>query len=361
MKKDCLIVTMFSKTETSYRWHYIRALEEKNKLYDIVFFDRYLTDQSDSDNEFVFKKYCPTGGSKIKKIGTMLEYAAYVRRLLKTNQYRSVIVLTTVPAVFLYDVLIRRFKEKYILDIRDYTYEHVALYRKMVGKLIEHSFMTVISSKGFKRFLPDRYSYVVTHNIPDLTRVKSTSGKTGHKPIQIGFVGSIRYFEENKKIIRDFMDDPQFSLHYYGTMTNDCDLQEYCKTLGCRTVFFHGRFDNSEKEKIYSQIDIINSIYGDFGLETSTAVPNRFYDAALYHCPIIVSKGTYLAELVEEYKLGFAVDVFHEDIHKKLTEYLSSFDKEVFDYGCSRLLADVKEDMNTFNHRIFEFIEATEK
>ena len=121
---------------------------------------------------------------------------------------------------------------------------------------------------------------------------------------------------------------------------------------------FYGKYDNDQKEKIYSDIDLIHCAYGNSMTETSSLTPNRLYDAALYKIPMIVSKGTYLSSLIEKYHLGIAVDLEHDDIKECLNSYLSSFSSEEFLAGCRSFLSKVKEDMTCFYEQLSEFVDS---
>ena len=103
-------------------------------------------------------------------------------------------------------------------------------------------------------------------------------------------------------------------------------------------------------------IDIINSIYSLNSQEVQPAIPNRLYDAALFKKPIITAKGTYLSEIVEEYKLGFCIDIFNDDIKKCLNEYINSFDPQKFTKNCNKFLDEVYRDEENCNERVTKFI-----
>lgn len=355
--KDCIIVSMFSKTETPYANYYINELETAGKSYDIIYFDRYLNQKKEKENELIFSKYCPTGGSKLHKLSSIVEYARYIKKYVNNKNYKSTIVLTTVPGIILNRVLRHSFKGRYILDIRDYTYESIKLYSKIEESLIKNSYATVLSSQGFKHFLPEFSRYIITHNIStDYTSQKKKVKLSKEGKLSIGFVGSIRYFEENKKLIQNFANDEKYILNYYGTTTNNCDLEGFVSENSIENVSFYGAFNNNDKPKIYDNICVINSIYGVKGLETTTAVPNRFYDAAIYGCPIIVSKGTYLQKLVEKYNLGFAVDIHTDDVKKMLNDYIQTFDEDTFERGCKDLLLEVGNDMSKYKRIVKSFI-----
>lgn len=346
---------MFPKQESSFAEYYINAIKKFRLPYDIVYFERYDINRQAEDNEVLFSRYCPTGGSKLKKIGIMIDYMRFINRVAKSDKYYKVIVLTTVPAVMLYETLIKNYKERYILDIRDYTHESNKLYFSMVERLIKSSFMTVLSSKGFLKFLPKSDKYTFTHNIPVNYSTKDRVIDMNNA-IKIGFVGSVRYYEENVVLINQFANNIKYELHYYGNFTSGCDLEKYCRSSGITNVYFHGAFNNDDKPEIYKNIDFINSIYGIKGLETTTAIPNRLYDSAIYRCPIIVSKNTYLAEVVEQYNMGFAVDINKDNVKDILDRYISNYDKETFTKGCDDLLSIVNEDMHNLKEKIENFM-----
>ncbi len=359
--KDCIIVCMFSKEETSYANYYMDALKKQKKTFDVLYFDRYENQKKEKDNEIIFSRYCPTGGSKLKKIKTMWDYSAFIKKIADRRKYKSVIVLTTVPAVMLHRKLLKEFDKRYLLDIRDYTYENRSSYAKIEKELIRHSYSTVISSKGFLRFLPENEEYVISHNISADYKEMQEIFIGQVKKIHIGFVGSVRYYEENARLIDQFSNEERYILDYYGTTTADCNLQQYCKDSHIDNVQFHGAFKNNDKPDIYKNIDIINSIYGMKGLETTTAVPNRFYDAAIYKKPIIVSKGTYLSDLVSRFHLGFAVDVHSEHVKKELETYLREFNEVEFLEGCHALLKEVDKEMRQYSLTISKFIESIDR
>lgn len=211
------------------------------------------------------------------------------------------------PGFLLHDILLKQYCRKYILDIRDYTYEKYGFYLRTVHQLIDNSFFTAISSRGFKRFLGDKDKMVVNHNISNFENIEGIPSLTKDKKvINIGFVGAIRYFDENIALIQNL---PPSNYHfvYHGLEIADCHLEEFCKNKNLSNVEFAGAFKNEEKHTLYKEIDIINSLYGNLTMEVQSALPNRLYDALIFKKPIITTEGTYLTEVVEKYGIGFSL------------------------------------------------------
>ena len=351
-----LIVAFHSRSMTPYSKQYEDVINELNIKYDIVFWDRFTNGKLEKNkNEYIIHKKCSLGGGKIKKIFPMIYFRNTVKKIINNNKYDRIIVLNTLPAVLLKKTLIKNFFNNYILDIRDYTYEKYNFYKKIVDDLVENSFYTNISSKGFLVFLKENSKIHIGHNISNNDEMYYSDNIQKKKKINIGFVGVVRYEKENQYLLNAIKNDDRFECIYVGRSYPDCNLEQYCINENIENVSFEGEFNNKDKKNIYKNIDVINAIYGNNSLEVQTALPNKLYDAIIFKKPMIVSKKTYLAKIVEKYKLGIAVDL-GEDIKLKLEEYINSFDSNSFDENANRLLKIVNEDQMKIEIKIKEFL-----
>ena len=180
-------------------------------------------------------------------------------------------------------------------------------------------------------------------------------------PLTIGFVGGLRYFEINKKIIKMFANSEEYRLLYVGRKHPGCDLEEYSVAIKVQNIEFLPVYKDEEKPRIYENIHIINSIYGSDTPEVRTALPNKLYDAVLYKKPILVSKGTYLQGVVEEYDLGLAVEVDGGNLKGELTRYLCELDKDKFVEGCERFLKIALKEKREMLEQVDGFIKKWKK
>ena len=87
-------------------------------------------------------------------------------------------------------------------------------------------------------------------------------------------------------------------------------------------------------------------------------LPNRLYDCVLFKKPILVSRGTYLEDVVSKYHLGLAIDVENEDVVTAVEEYLKKFDSAQFDRGCQLFLEKVQEDIRQYENALYHFCAA---
>lgn len=355
-----LIIAMFPEEEVPYANLYTDFLDKRDIDYDVVFWNREVTAPTTyQDNKILFNLECRMGGSKFKKIGKMLKYARFIRDCAKKIEYTHAIILTTVPGIFLNDILATKYHGKYILDIRDYTNESNSIYYNIEKRVIRNSFETVISSEGFKKFLPLK-DYIICHNISnDELAFSEVKNLANSRKLKIGFVGNVRYADENYSLISQ-LDENEFEFLYWGKMIAGCNLPELCEEHGKVNVRFKGKFLNSDKPSIYKEIDMINAVYGSSGLEVTTAIPNRFYDAVLFKKPIIASKGTYLGELVEESGIGVAIDLDDNHVSNRILQYVKSFDSDAFVTNTEKLWKSFQKDKNDFERVLLSFVQEGE-
>lgn len=356
-----LLITSYKRNMLSYLTKYEKLLKNANINYDILFWDRDKNYQLENhDNEYIFGKKCCFGGNKISKLNKILPYFTFrnnVKKLLKINSYDKIIVFNTLPALFLVDILLLKYKSNYIFDYRDYTYEKFYMYRKAVNAIVNNSYFTAISSKGFLKFLKNKRKLVQNHNISNLELKKSIVRLNGDlSKITIGFLGLVRYEDENKIIINSLKNSNRYILKYIGKMYDECRLQDYCEQENIVNVFFYGEFRNEDKGQLYNDIDIINAVYGNKTYEVRTALPNKLYDCLLLKKPMIVSNNTYLGSIVEKYNLGITIDLKKDNIIDRIEKYINKFNESVFMKNTEILLNVVLNDEKDFNKKFLKFI-----
>lgn len=351
------IITFSDRNNMPYLKYYEDIIQKEKVNYECIFWDRFTNKKTEKiNNEYILHIKCLPGASKLAKIIPMLKYNYIVEKIIKKEQYTHLIILTTLPGVLINKVLLKQFKNKYILDIRDYTYEKYEFYKKIVDKLVDNSFFTAISSKGFLRFLNDNKKIVPCHNISNIEGYKEDcEDLKNKKQITIGFVGGVRYFKENCKLIDTFANNQKYRLLYIGKPNADCDLEGYCKSKNVTNVYFKGEFKNEDKPKLYKDIDLINALYGNDSLEVTTALPNRLYDGILFKKPVIATKGTYLGEIVNKFHLGIVIDIDSNFRKKSIDGYIKDFKKIEFNRSCEHIFKIIEKEQKLFCERITKF------
>lgn len=356
-----LIVTYDEYINIPYIEKYERSILAQGGSYDVILWDRRNCIQDVKPNWFVFKGR--TGKGKLTKALPFLRWRHFVCHCLRADCYDRLIVLTTIPAILLYDQLMGKYKRKFLFDIRDYTYEGIPIYKWMVNCLVKASCFTAISSKAFFSFIEPAENIGVTHNISNLPHAVSTCTlRTGAgRSIVIGFVGGIRYYKENTRLLAELKNNPRYFFKYVGKTHPGCELEKFCRIQGIRNVSFSPAYMNGEKPEIYRAIDLINAVYGADSPETRLALPNKLYDCIIFKKPILVSRGTYLAQIVEEYGLGLSIELKEGELAEQIEAYLYRFDQARFMQGCKALLQRVCQEEDALMQRLWPFCGYTEK
>lgn len=354
------VICFWDRYATPYLLKYEEMLQQAEVPYEVVFWNRDAEVKRPcfrQEGREVFFDYPCYGGKK--KILSFYGWSRHIKHYIKKKQYSHLILLSTVPAVLLLQTVTRNYKNRYILDIRDYTLEKYSLFRKVVMRLVKHSCLTPISSKGFLKWLDESPKIIPNHNIT----ISEENGFTApvfceDKPIKFSFVGNVRLDTQTAAMVKTLGHSSRIEQHYYGRVLSVCNIEEIIKENHLTNVTLHGPFDVKEKEAIYKETDLINTVYAnaereeDIPLGDSTPLPNRLYDALIFYRPLVTSRGTYLAELSDEYHLGVNVNGFDENLEDEIINYTKHFDRKAFIDGCDKLRALVTDEENTFRTKV---------
>lgn len=258
-----------------------------------------------------------------KNLGKMQKIRSFVgpiRQILRENKRDSLFYL------FGYEIA----SLAYILGCKDYVYEEAdvtaarvknGFVRKMMmaldRRIIKRSFRTVFTSGGFVPYIfpegaPNGKIVLLPNKLSpffDEARKKAvSSSEIDVKHVKFAFIGLIRYpntiVRFARVIGREF---PQHEFHFWGDIERAEFINEETRSYG--NVFFHGRFKNPDDlMEIYGQTDISVVCYDTSSGNVRIAEPNKIYESVFFETPIVVSSGTFLAERVKEFGIGYDID-----------------------------------------------------
>lgn len=329
--------------------NYTNILNEINIEYDIINWDRF---KIEKESEFTYRD------SKIGHQRSFLDYFKYSRfvlNILKKNNYDKVVIFGIQLVFFLKRHLIKEYRDRYIIDIRDYN--RIIKYFN-IEKTIEHSNFTVLSSPGYKEWLPESNNYVINHNtqlnsIENLS--KSNRNIKSKEMISINYIGSIRDYKINVDFINSLKNNSSINLKYHGAGAINKDIESYLEFNSIKNVVFTGRYMREEEQNLYIKADIVNILIPTDTINSKTLLPNRLYNATIYGKLVIALKGTYLAKIVDENQLGLVLNSF-DNIEETIIGYISNLNFDNYDRNRRAFLEKVLEENNLFKIRLTEFI-----
>lgn len=327
MSKVCIVApaNLINVSLISLYTHYF---DKNGILYDLIYWNR----RGLSESSTAYKTYCfeerMGSCSKLQKIMLFVKYRGFIKNILLKNDYELVITWQTSMAYLLYDVLLGKYRRKYIINIRDYISEQKPVFRRMIKCLVANSALNTISSEGFLDFLPKSDYCLIQSVNEDIIEAKVPVHSKSEEIIRIGYVGTCRYFDENFALIDRLANDKRFELWFCGA--NSEVLQKYADEKNINNVFSIGVFDRSETLKLLRSCDMINSCFGASDLANITLIPIRLFSALSQGLPVIASTGTYLSRLLEHEHLGISVDTKDDGIGDVLFNYFNNVDWQDF-------------------------------
>lgn len=349
MKKICF-VTMGNIYTVPYLGLYKEYL---NDPYSIIYWDREEKDENDGTNTYYRFSKKLVQGNKVDKVKGYLQFHNYAKKILEENEFDLVILLQTWGAILLADVLIHRYRGKYIIDIRDYTYEKNPVIFCIEKAVVKHSAMALISSKGFQSFLPP-HKYHTVHNIRMIPEGKKHEIQTRNKQretINIAFIGYVNYQDQHKKLILALKNDPRFHLSFIGTRAKE--LEAFCIENDARNVTIMDTFDSAQIVQLYQNVDMINNLYGNHTPVLDYALSNKLYFSAQLCIPILVFKDTYMSRIALEYGIGYELDdISKPGLGDELYAYYNAINWKQFADGCNRYLEEVETDQDNTKKKI---------
>ena len=340
---------------------YIYALNNSSINYEILYWNRDLLEKNNVYNNQSFEHSIDNSKSKNFKIIDFFMFRNWLMRKLKLKKYKKIIILDTLSGILISGFLKKNYYKKYIFDIRDYTYEDNKCFFNLEKNIIEKSFFTCISSEGFKEFLPRKHEYILAHNFNYNDVVQKSNGfekKKYGESINIVWIGSVRYFYHQIKIINNLKNDERFNIIFHGSGPDLKRLISYCESNDIKNVLFTGRYKNNGKRDLLSNADILLNSYDiNVGKEVKYAISNKYYDGIIYKIPQLVEVGTYKQELVEDKLIGIGIDVNNTSFADKLLDYYYSIDVSKFNNSCIEELNTVIEEDRIYQEKIYSFIE----
>lgn len=185
-------------------------------------------------------------------------------------------------------------------------------------------------------------------NTPDLSAFAEYKPKAYNRDdFTVGFIGDVRYPQQMRNLI-EAAKACDIKVLFAGFEQGGNEIESLCRSYSHGEWF--GRFNFKEQAAaLYEKCDVIYSVYDADMTNVRVALPNKLYEAIYCERPIIVAKGTYLAELVERWGVGVAVD--HRE-PKELSAVLQRMrdDTEYYQAFCYRCHEQKRiADTETYN------------
>jgi len=311
--------------------------------YDLIYLDRDGTAE-----QLGTCSYPITYNKGQHKLSNFLRFAREAKKILKRGAYDFVFVMPTMPSVLLSGFLKRKYSGRYLVDVRDPTYEKNPIYFALEKKVMKHAAMRVISSLGYKKILPEA-DYVFCPNVSASERVPrySFTGAVEKGKIRIAYVGYISYTEACRKMIEHVLRDDRFYLDFYGIEAHEGVVSGYVRDAACDRITYHGAYTPSEKGDIIMGVDVLFNAYN---VKCNPAFPNKLYDSMYFKKPNLCDYDSAL--FLECDKYAYPVNYGDEGLLDGIYEWYSELDGESYDAFANAYLERAYADLDYFYERL---------
>ena len=249
--------------------------------------------------------------------------------------------------------MIHNYTGRYLFDVRDYTKEHIRAYFNNEIKVVQNAAINVVSSPDYAYFLPAA-EYHVCHNLnlPDIEGGLVKFKNSSNIKIVIAYVGNIQYDDYCLKLIELVKKDKRFEFHFYGPEGGALKITNYVNNLNDSRISMKGRFKPEEKEMIFSQSDLVFNCYGNDNNIVKYAISNKYYDAAYYRRPLIVSPNTTMSRLAGQFALP--IDLKKAENLNDLYKWYKEIDPVLFEQYCASVIETARADNSELERLIKE-------
>lgn len=333
---------------------YISVLEKKKIQYEIIIWNRNGDNRAFPYNYRVYNERSDIYTPRWKKIGAFIRFRSFLIKTIKSRKYDKLIMLTTIPAVMCAKLLLKEYRNRYIFDFRDLSYERFGAYKRIVDKIVNASAFTCLSSPGFAEAL-EIDNYVLAHNFRycDLEKAWDSAPKV-NGPINLLHIGITRGEEYNKKIASIFKDDKRFTVNIVGSGNDTPSFLEYTKNISNVNVI--GTYDNKEKYRYISESTMLLYYYPcDFNC--NRALANKYYDGMIYKRPLIGNINTYSGKRVQQKGIGISLDIDDPQFADKVFSYISNLNMCGYMASVDAELSDVLREDKKYIEQIERFLE----
>jgi hypothetical protein len=315
---------------------------------DLLYWNRSGLKETSSFNVFSYDRCVLSSESKQKrdtaKLKGYIKFLHFCNRWLLNNDYAGVVFLHGPASVFVSNDVREKYKNKILIDVRDFTYENHFIYRIAQSRAFSYASLILISSPAYKHFLPRKYTYHMIHNFQNATRFQTdairkthTSAKDGC--IRIACVGSQKNPQVDLKVINSLANDDRFHLLYAGRGFDS--MINVCKKHAIKNVSIVGEFPSEQTFVYYKGADVVMNLYGSGSPLWDYALSNKLYLAAQMGLPILVCKGTTMARISAKYGFGIAVDVNSDTLANDIEKQYKRINFADLHKGCDAFLKDI--------------------
>ena len=291
------------------------------------------------------------------------KFAKECKKIIKKEKIDKLVIFTIAPAFFLGRYFLKKYNNKFIIDIRDDSPFRRKFPNKL-KKICAMAFSVVVSSNNFIPWTGRKA--VLCHNADVKTINKYfdiETHKNSNKLISIVFAGAMIEPDINIEILSKLKNNPNFNFGYIGYNNIGKEkIIDFVDKNHIHNVWFEGTYQKEEVVQKYQSCASLVNIFRKNTVVNKNALPNKLYDAIVSAIPIIVFEhNEAICKYVKKYNLGIIIQEDLCNLGDTILKKYEDFDYEKFKIGRILFLKEVLYDMSVFFNTLNQFIKEVEE
>jgi Glycosyltransferase Family 4/Glycosyl transferases group 1 len=267
-------------------------------------------------------------GNKLEKLKKIPNYYKFIKNII--NEFKPDLIIASNWDMLAMAALYKRKKHyKLVYENRDMVSTNSVFIKKVLS-LIERLALKKADAIIFaSRFFLNQYGYfsgekVVIEN--KVSRNITKYPKTKSDKLRVSFIGSVRFYNILVNLLEVGMNIPEIKINIFGEGPDRVKLQKVIEEKRITNVEVHGRFDYQELGKLYSETDLLWSVYPNTtSSNKKLVIPNKYYESIYFRTPGLFPDHTETGKMVKDQDIGYVVNPYSkEDIYAVLKYILDN-------------------------------------
>ncbi|MDK2920261.1 MAG: hypothetical protein PWQ37_2994 [Candidatus Petromonas sp.] len=283
----------------------------------------------DREGKYIGKRYEEIDGIKIRRFfpkgeygggyKQILGYLAFIKKSKKylKNKQVDAIHCHDFDGLFLGYMIKKNKNIKLVYDEHDLFYLYYKnrkgiinklLYRILIfaeKKLLKKVDNHIVVTSNMKKIYNDKRNICIINNAP-LKNTFRNINKLTRKKIIIGFIGTVRYYDELRVLTDVAASFDNIGIFIAGKGLKLNKLKQYISEKKYNNVEFYGEYKLEQLEQLYSKIDITYLVYPT--VDSTVSLPNKFFESIITETPIIANEESEYGQIVKKELFGWGVD-----------------------------------------------------
>jgi glycosyltransferase involved in cell wall biosynthesis len=257
-------------------------------------------------------------GSGYKQLSGFIEFGRSVGRHIRSNSFDA-IHCHDLDAFMIGNRINKSKNYRLVFDEHDFFYLYFKNRKDLINRIMAAFVITVqkmilknadahiVVTPKMKQHYGNNENITIITNAPmkgSFSGIAKKEDATGS--ITVGYLGTVRYFEELKTLIDAALKYNKIKILIAGRGVVLEKIKKYKQDIGAQNTQIIEEYKMDEIEELYSQIDITYLIYPCE--DSIVSLPNKFFESIITETPIISNRVSEYGELVDNLDIGWAID-----------------------------------------------------